>query len=237
VSAFKRYLKYTVLLLASVFLYWIMLWMGVDAEAELDARGAFLVGLLFMVACGFGMTLALWPGWPRRNGDARGNEVRRPGEALDEAGPPRRGHHPDCEPFSGHTFMLGEGVRCAGCTGLMAGCVAAIALMALHLADLDAIDPVTWSRLGGLGSWLVLLGVGLSKYRSVRGRTSVALNAAFVVGLFLAVAGVMGASGEWTYGMIAVVLCFLWLETRMVTSQWHHVTVCARCPEACKAYL
>jgi hypothetical protein len=37
-------------------------------------------------------------------------------------------------------------------------------------------------------------------------------------------------------GLVGIIICFLWLDTRIQLSRWNHLKTCRRCPKACKSF-
>ena len=61
-------------------------------------------------------------------------------------------------------------------------------------------------------------------------------NVLLVIGFFLVVAGVFGTTKSPLIGAFAVLISFLWLDTRVQLSNWHHAMICRDCKNTCKAY-
>ena len=61
-------------------------------------------------------------------------------------------------------------------------------------------------------------------------------NSFMIVGFFLLVVGMMGATGNDVSGLLAVSFSFLWIDTRIQLSNWRHSIVCDECPKSCKMY-
>ena len=190
-----------------------------------------------------GLSLALSPNWIGRV-FRQAPHGPTPGAAGlgedDDDGMPRRarlGHHPDCERFDGHRLRRGEGALCAGCTGLAAGSVAGIGLsIALALVPLGLDDA--WARAllyGGIALVLADLVTDLVPGRPAAAHA--ALDALMVVGAFMAVVGTLWSTRSLGYGLLAVLVAVMWVDTRVTLSSWRHIDTCGRCPEACKAYL
>jgi hypothetical protein len=61
-------------------------------------------------------------------------------------------------------------------------------------------------------------------------------NVLLVIGLFLVVSGIFGIAKSPLIGAIAVLISFLWLDTRVQLSFWNHTKICRDCRKTCKAY-
>lgn len=209
---------------------------GKDAGA--DATDRWFVGAAYLASCVVGISLALRPNWVRTWG-CHGEAPTPQGEPTDATATPPRGrlgHHPDCGPFDGHRVRF-DRARCAGCTGLSLGAaVTSVSMLAYVLAP----DAVMDHEVGPFAvlAGLVLVAVGFASIVAdpASGKAHASSNALLLVGFFLVVAGVLEATGDQARGLVALLLCYLWLDARIELSKWNHARVCAACPEACKAY-
>jgi hypothetical protein len=183
-----------------------------------------------------GISMALRPNWRSRyrRGPLSGTGASVDGKPL--PGPPRRGHHPDCDAFMDHTITWSGRTRCAGCTGLTVGASAAILLTAMY-----AFDPVLVLWTSGPG--LVMAGVALvalDLFASVTGgldpRAGMGLNALMMVGFTMVSVGLLETTGELTWGLVGVVNSALWMDSRIQVSRWNHAALCAACQKECVAY-
>ena len=210
---------------------------GYQEDADVDRTDRAIVGMALLLVSVLGISMALRPNWrclltePERAGDDEGDGA---GNGL--PGPRRRGHHPECEPFSGHTLSWGGRVRCAGCTGLTVGALVTIA-MTIGYVLLPTPDPAL------LGPGLVLCGLALvavDLYAAAMGASdpmaNMALNGLMVMGFGFVSIGMLEATGDWSWGLVGVVFSVLWMDTRIQLSRWNHVATCMVCPEACTAY-
>ena len=213
-----------------------------SALAIVDQLDRSAVAAAFALVCVVGLSMALSPNWIGRvfrqapHGPSPGAD----GFAGDADGMPRRaraGHHPDCERFDGHRLRRGEGALCAGCTGLAAGSVAGIALsIALALVPFGLDDPAARALLYA-GIALVLADLVTDLIPGRPAAAHAALDALMVVGAFMATVGTLLSTRSLGYGLLAVLVAVMWVDTRVTLSAWRHVDACGRCPEGCKAYL
>jgi hypothetical protein len=136
-----------------------------------------------------------------------------------------KGHHPNCQSFSGNRIRIGTGFFCAACSGLLVG-----AIIALAGADLYFFAGLS----AGLGSvWLVLLGeilmlLGLAQIRFV-GYVKVVINAVFVVGsaITLVETDMLSASILLDLYVLGLIVLLLWL--RILLSEWNNRRICQTC--------
>ena len=92
-----------------------------------------------------------------------------------------KGHHPDCEKFSGNRITIRGSVFCAACSGLLIGAIAA--MVGVVLFSLGFFNLETGS-LWVLAAGEVLMLVGLAQIK-MGGYVKMAVNALFVVGSFI----------------------------------------------------
>jgi hypothetical protein len=187
-----------------------------------------LVWLTFSLLCILGAAATLFP------------HICSPSTTLPEDLDPSRytellcvrlvhGHHPTCGGFQGHEFTLGEKRFCAGCTGLLIGAVAALAVTALYSYRGSQL-PSLVGYVGLLFVSMGLLHVPLleKEPRPLR----VLFNALLVAGFSLVLASVDGL-GNPTFDFVVVGLCVYWILTRIQLSRWSHNRVCRECEEPC----
>ena len=209
--------------------------------ARVDQLDRSMVAAAFALVCVVGLSMALSPNWIGRvfRQAPHGPPPVAAGPDVDDDGMPRRarvGHHPDCGRFDGHRLRWGEGALCAGCTGLAAGSVAGIGLsIALALVPFTLDDA--WARAllyGGIALVLADLVTDIVPGRPAAAHA--ALDALMVVGAFMAALGTLWSTRSLGYGLLAVLVAVMWVDTRVTLSAWRHIDTCGRCPEQCKAY-
>jgi hypothetical protein len=137
-------------------------------------------------------------------------------------------------PFRDHTIVVGGRTRCAGCTGLAIGCAFAAVLMALRLWRFPGYEPAQ-------GWTMVLVGFALVAYNMAEtagGGNSPVLhmstNALLVPGFYFVTAGALQLTALAGAGFTALLVCILWLETRMRLSGWRHRRICVDCGRECR---
>jgi hypothetical protein len=195
-----------------------------------------LLAITLAAAYVLGISMALRPNWRSRFGKGDRAVSSPHGGKGPLPGPPRRGHHPDCGAFEGHTVEWSGRTRCAGCTGLTVGAIAAILLTLVYVVDPPS---VLWTSGPGLviaGIALVTLDLFAALAGGLDPRAGMGLNALMMVGFALVSAGLLESTGELTWGLVGVIVSTLWMDTRIQVSRWNHAAVCAVCPEACVAY-
>ncbi len=192
------------------------------------------VGGAFISSSILGFTLAVRPGWFKRTTHTS-NPPSSPDSRMENA-PGRIGHHPDCGNFSRHVLRIGNRRRCAACTGLAGGSLLAIVLMSLYV-----IVPIELTFQVSL--FLVLIGMFIVAVNQVdvvlpsrNPMVHSVLNAMLVLAFLSVVVGVLDITGNLVYGFFAIVISYLWLDTRVQLSNWRHAKICSNCSKPCKVY-
>lgn len=192
-----------------------------------------LVGSAFLFLCFLGISFCIRPGWKKKL-LKKHTTTERPQEMAFKRN--RIGHHPDCVVFNHHRIMIKQKSWCAGCVGLLIGCLLSSGLMILYLLDLFEFN-VSLSRLlffSGLGTLFVVYIEILLGSRSAL--IHIIVNIMLILGFFLITIGVLQLTAEVINGFFTLLLCILWLDTRIVLSQWRHSRLCSICQEPCKTY-
>ncbi len=147
----------------------------------------------------------------------------------------RIGHHPDCERFQDHVVAIGGRAYCGGCLGLALGSVIALVLMVAYLPG-SSISPDAGLFIVLSGLILVAIALFETAIHSRIGSLHVLANIVLVVGFLLITVGVSGAAGMGAMGLIAVLISYLFLDTRIRISEWKHGEICGKCGQDCKSY-
>lgn len=210
-------------------------WLGRTENGGGQLAGRLIVGGALLASFLFGISLATRPRWLRG--------LRRDAVHSADASPPRssgrarHGHHPDCEHFESHTVRFGGKVLCAGCAGLSMGSAVSMVLVGFYIALQIDISPDMSLAAVWMGAALVAVSVANSELLHARGSSRLISNLVMPVGFFLVAVGLLEATGNAAYGLMGVVICFLWLDTRIRLSRRRHIRICSSCDEACKSYL
>jgi hypothetical protein len=136
-----------------------------------------------------------------------------------------RGHHPDCEKFSGNRIIIRDSVFCAACSGLLIGAIAAmVGDVLFYLGFFDSGTRSLWVLAAGE----VLMLVGLAQIK-MGGYVKMAVNALFVVGssISLFVADLVGQSLVVDAYVLGLIFFTLWL--RILLSEWKNRKNCLAC--------
>jgi hypothetical protein len=136
-----------------------------------------------------------------------------------------KGHHPDCQNYSGNRIRVGGRVVCAACSGLLVGAIIALIGTAFYF--------LVGLSFGGGSVWLVALGeigmlLGLVQIKFA-GYVKVILNVVFVVGSFVTLveADVLGKSLLADLYVLGLIGFLLWL--RILLSEWNNTRTCQTC--------
>ena len=237
-SAQGRVRTYLILSVTAGAMVVVVTLMGGDAGADADGTERGVLGLAILLTACLGSLSALRPNWRGRLLGRGSGPVTGPstGGAAGPPGPPRRGHHPECDAFASHVITVRGRSRCAGCTGLLAGSIGIVPLVGLYAARPDVLEPWDGPVLVLVGLALVALDLGVALVGPVGPRAGLGLNALLVVGLALVPMGMLEATGHLGWGLVGLLLGLLWVDARIQLSHWNHVATCSVCPETCVAY-
>lgn len=200
-------------------------------EATIFEKG--VIGGVFIFLCCVGISFALRPNWMKtvflkkdEGGKKNTNESKR---CL-------QGHHPDCSVFDSHRVVSHKKTWCAGCLGLLLGCVLSIVLAILYV--IVPFQPsLMISRLLFFFGLLIIMLIYLeSVLVSRHAGIHVLFSGLLILGFLFVTISITQLSGEIFYGFYTLLLCVLWLDTRIHLSKWHHTRLCRICPHSCKFY-
>ncbi len=146
------------------------------------------------------------------------------------------GHHPSCEGFAAHEFQVGEKTFCTACMGLLLGAL-------ITLFGVAAYFFRGWNIGQNISLFLIsgALSVGLGLFQYVffdfqRRLIRFLLNAFFILGTFLVLAGIDAVSNSLVLDFFVVFLCVFWLFTRISLSKNIHSKICQTCSLKCEVY-
>lgn len=210
-----------------------VVWYAPNTPVALSLFEKRLVGSVFLFLCVLGISFCIRPGWLKKV-LKKHTTTQTPQEMVLKR--TRIGHHPDCVVFNHHRISIKQKSWCAGCVGLLIGCLLSGGLMILYLLDFFTFNG-SLSRVlffsGLVALFVVYIEILLGSRAAV---IHIILNSMLIVGFFLITIGVMQLTAEVINGFFSLLLCILWLDTRIVFSSWRHSQLCSICPEACKTY-
>lgn len=143
------------------------------------------------------------------------------------------GHHPECQGFYHHEFRVGKKTFCIACMGLFFGAVIAIfgAISYFFFEWLVGIYALFLVVFGIIGVALCLLQYGFFDVHP--GLIRFSLNAFFVFGMFLIIAGTDYIVQSLTLNLFFISLFIFWLFTRILLSKNNHEEICQTCNLDC----
>jgi hypothetical protein len=181
---------------------------------------------VFILCCIFGISFSLRPNWVRLFIRKKEETTANRSQAVQRL---FHGHHPDCETFENHRWMSQNKTWCAGCLGLLIGCLLSIILMILYVVVSLHLSPM----ISRLFLFLGLVIIAKRHHASIH----VLSNGMLVLSFFFITVSIIELLGKVEYGLYTILLCMLWLDTRVQLSRWHHNRLCRSCPQLCKTYV
>ena len=146
------------------------------------------------------------------------------------------GHHPNCDRFQAHRITIGNKTWCAGCFGLLLGSLVSILFMVIYTISSTGLSQSTSVMLLLLGLVLVVLILIETISKSRRAVTHLFFNVLLTPSFFFITMSVTELTGKSFFGLFTILLCALWLDTRVTLSTWSHRSTCSFCQESCKIY-
>jgi hypothetical protein len=229
---------YVVLSAVGASFIFIIALLGVETGTPISDTERILVGIAFISSAIFGISIAVRPGWMGRLA-RKGIHGVDGTESVESPGPERKrrlGHHPDCDAFNSHRIATGKATYCAGCLGLSLGAIAAIILTVLHIVVPYHLSGFYLYVVIFVGLTIVFLSFGEIMMTVRNPHVHVISNTSLVVGFLLVVLGIFELTGSFLYGLFAILISFLWLDTRIRLSKWRHHGICEDCGADCRAY-
>lgn len=206
-----------------------------------------LVGSVFGLICFLGMTAVFFPGhcstvFQTDNVEYQDHTVFVEGNMAFHKTSTilglrlTHGHHPSCEGYAAHEFQIGKKTFCTACMGLLfGGLIALLGVAAYFFRELNITENTSLFLVSGVSS----VGLGLFQYvffdvkwRLIR----FMLNASFVFGSFLVLAGIDAVANSLILDFFIVFLCVFWLFTRILLSKHIHNEICRTCKLKCELY-
>lgn len=191
------------------------------------------LAIVFILCCIIGISFTIHPNWIRHYFPKTKNL-----EKNIQLGFKRsfQGHHPDCLIFQNHTIQMMGKNWCAGCLGLFIGLCSAIVIFILYMmTDIQLTNVMSFHFLiFGLFTLAVVFIEIL--HRSRHAIVHIFINSLMPVSFFLITIAVGSITGEFIYGLFSILMCFLWLDTRIHFSKSRHSILCTECSESCKMF-
>lgn len=193
-----------------------------------------LISGLFILSCIFGLSLAIYPGWFRRlikYGDQGSKKKKSKKTKLNF-----KGHHPDCKEFRSHTLITKSKILCAGCLGLAIGSIFSIILIISY----NFINLTYYSTMLYIPLSVGIIFISLSYVEIMlpirNSIVHIISNIFLVISFLILTVSIFEITGDKIYGVLMIILSFLWLDTRIHLSDWQHDNICKKCSQTCKSY-
>ncbi len=185
-----------------------------------------LVGALYSVICLLGIVAVFYSTKCRgifrktQNSLPQANKLSSPVQM--------KGHHPDCQNYSGNRIKVGKRVFCAACSGLLIGAIIVLIGSILYFfVGLNVAWGSVW--LVGLGEVCMLLGLAQIKFT---GYVKAILNALFIVGSFVTLVETDLLGKSVLVDLYVLGLIGFLLSLRILLSEWNNNRTCHAC-QAC----
>ncbi len=191
-----------------------------------------VIGAVFILSCISGICAAIKPNLIKRFSKRYSHD----GQCLQTIITRHRGHHPECEQFMVHTIKIRNKILCPGCSGLAVGSIISIVLMSIYIVFLKEIPQVILPILIILGIVLIALNYIETVTPTRKASLHLTSNILLVISFFFIITGIFHLTGSVIYGIFAILISFLWLDTRIQLSKWRHSEVCRNCRETCKVF-
>jgi hypothetical protein len=189
-----------------------------------------MVAASFMASSILGISLTMRPHWLQNHRD-KIEKIKDPQPSHARA---FRGHHPDCQAFYSHILQRNDSAWCAGCLGITIGLLIGIGLAATEaLAPLPLTPSLPWLSVGFLLITAAFAEMALPHRHAL---VHTIANSLLGPGLALIVFVTFQHTGQAVFGLFALLLGFLWMDTRVQISRWRHEKLCAACDQGCKSY-
>ena len=231
ISFIFQYLIFSVI---SVILLLSVVFFNIPSKDTIVIIDRLTVGIIFIISCLIGISLAFYPGWIKRH---LKRKLKNPNKKNNKKQARERiGHHPDCDRFKYHTIKINGRIYCAGCIGLAIGSIISIILMIIYIPFSISLSADIFLFLTILG-FLIIVFVFIEIFLNNRNIFIHILSNSFLVLSFLMILiGITELTKMISFGIICIILSFLWMDTRIQLSKWHHSTICNECDKSCKMY-
>lgn len=203
-----------------------------ERTGRLSESDKLMLGAVFIASCVLGVMQSARLHRPY----GASNEDRTPAISAENAPSIKRvGHHPSCGRFDEHVTNFRGREYCSGCMGLAIGSSISLVLMLVYLVV--EIGSTRFS-LVAIFAGVILVSMDLTEtaVHSRSDRIHVLANILLVVGFLLVTVGVLEATGNVIYGLLSILISFLWMDTRIQLSNWKHRNICQSCGRDCKSY-
>ena len=230
----KNIFYYIILSIAAAFLLLILTFLSPLNATTIGMHDKLFVGGMFITSCIFGISLALYPRWFRRLTKHAAYHLN--SEKSRKITRKYKGHHPDCGNFQSHTIETKNKTLCAGCLGLSIGSIISIVLTIIYMVIIREKAAIGFYYVVFLG--LIIIGLTYVEimFPIRHAVVHVISNIFLVLSFFLVTIRIFEITGNKIYGILSVLISFLFLDTRIQLSNWQHARICESCSEPCRMY-
>jgi hypothetical protein len=230
----KNIINYLILSTIGAALIVIIILLETSNIQDINNIDKLLISIAFVLSCVFGISLAIKPNWIQKISNR--NTKPETGLQTKTKSRERQGHHPNCNQFKSHTIQIKNKIHCAGCIGLLLGGIISIVLVVIYLAFLSEIPFLVFQIFIISGFALISFNYLEIKLPVRNPRIHFVSNTLLIIAFLFVVIGMFHLTGNVLLGIFGVLFSFLWLDTRIQLSEWHHQSICKNCIEDCKEY-
>ena len=230
----KTVFFYLILSIISAIMILILVITTPGNDMKIDILDKLFICILFMGSCILGISLAFKPNWINVCTDQK---IHANNSQHTKSTPrTRQGHHPVCNKFRSHTIQINGMIHCAGCTGLACGASISILLMCLYFVMPKRIPTFFFFSFIVIGLILIFSNFVQIIFHHKNAKLHLFSNILLVIGFFLIVSGMFQLTGRTIFGILGIMISFLWLDTRILLSKLQHTRLCKDCSNTCKIY-
>lgn len=213
----------------SIFALFLILILGfISSSKDPTVFDKLIVGSIFIFSIIFGISLAINPGWYKKQKKNSKNNSKNSSTIQ------FKGHHPNCNKYSSHIIITKNKTYCAGCLGLIIGSIVTIILIIFYLIfDFLKINFHLFLIFGIL---LILILFIIIIFHKGNPYIRVASNTVFVISFFVIITSILEITGYFAYGLLTGLFSFLLIDTRIHISKWSHENICRNCKKECNMY-
>ncbi len=145
-------------------------------------------------------------------------------------------HHPACDQFDPHEFIIKRKSICAGCLGLSIGAMTSIIYSVLYFGGVSSptISLAPYFIVFGTLSNLTMFG----RYflPTIGSTVRIILHIAMVLGSTFLIIGIDLIGQNYLFDYLAILLVLIWLRTKLLLTKWEHNNVCKMCSDPCNDF-
>ncbi|UCH71491.1 MAG: hypothetical protein JSW62_03580 [Thermoplasmatales archaeon] len=225
---------YISLSIIAAILVLVLVYFDASKTNRIDLYDRLIVGVIVIIGCLFGTSLAFYPGWYKKISKPGKKNLNKKDEKITIR--KRRGHHPDCYEFKNHVVKFNSKFFCTGCLGLAIGAISSIILLLIFLVITIEKSLMVLYLLIFLGLIMIAFNFVEIMLPDRHKIIHIFSNIFIMIGFLLIVIGVFEITGSLIYAIISILFSFLWLYTRIQLSNLRHTIICSKCKEKCKMY-